>query len=80
MIRSLFSSLFAPRSHARTRSQVSFRPQLESLEDRLAPSGVGIHAHTNVDINVIAQVQNHVGNNNTENAQIVSQRQGPATT
>ena len=53
MFRPLFGFLFASRLPARTRSQVSFRPQLEALEDRLAPSAT------------LIEVQSHVANNNT---------------
>ncbi len=49
MFRSLFSSLFASRPQARTRSQVTFKPQLEALEHRSAPSGIhGSFDHDNV--------------------------------
>lgn len=40
MFRFLFRSLMAPRPSTQARRQVQhFRPRLEALEDRLAPSG-----------------------------------------
>jgi len=55
MFRSLFGSLFTSRPQTRTRSQVSFKPQLEALEHRWAPShtgGSGFLSNDNVVVNV----------------------------
>jgi hypothetical protein len=47
MFRSLFRSLIVSRPKTQARTQVqSFRPRLEVLEDRLAPSNVAIQHNT----------------------------------
>ncbi|HEY7312260.1 MAG TPA: hypothetical protein VH643_23050 [Gemmataceae bacterium] len=61
MFRSLISSLFTTRPQAKVRRQVlHFRPQLETLEGRLAPSS--FH-HSDVDV---TQIQYRVGFHNTQ--------------
>lgn len=61
MFRSLMQSLFASRPQTKARTQVqSFRPQLEVLEGRLAPSG---WHHHGVDID---QIQRDVGSYNKQ--------------
>jgi hypothetical protein len=52
MFRSLFRSLIVSRTNTQTRTPVqSFRPQLETLEGRLAPSGWGHHSPS-VDVDI----------------------------
>jgi hypothetical protein len=55
MFRTFFRSLIMSRPQAKARPQVqSFRPQLETLEGRLAPSGLtGINISHNHDVGVI---------------------------
>jgi hypothetical protein len=69
MFRTFFRSLIVSRPQAKTRPQVqSFRPQLEVLEGRLAPSGLfNTYVSHNKDIGVIAIQEAAIVNSGSHN-------------
>jgi hypothetical protein len=67
MFRSLVRLLTPKRPQAQTRPQVQrFRPKLEVLEDRLAPSSWGGFDFSHNNIVVQVQNQEHVYSHNTQ--------------